>query len=178
MLAWYSDVFATNSSDLGRTSIAQHTIDTGDSRPIKQPCYRIPVHLREEMGKLTEEMLSNGVIEESKSPWSSPVVLVRKKDGSMQFCVDYRKLNAVTHKDVHPLPRVDDCLDALCGARVFSTLDCASGYWQVEVDERDREKTAFSNGCNLFQFRVMPFGLTNAPATFQRLMDLVLTGLH
>ncbi|MES9882105.1 MAG: reverse transcriptase domain-containing protein [Sedimenticola sp.] len=178
LLSRYSDVFAKDSTDLGRTNIAKHTITTGDAPPVKQAYRRVPGNLRDEVQKQTASMLSNGIIEESKSAWSSPVVLAKKKDGSLRFCVDYRRLNAVTHKDAHPLPRVDDCLDALSGATIFSTLDCASGYWQVEMDEVDREKTAFSSGNNLYHFRVMPFGLTNAPATFQRLMDLVLSGLH
>ena len=174
----FQDVFSETKSDLGRTDLTQHGIFTDGAPPVKQSPRRAPFSMRGELEKQVEEMLSHDIIERSKSPWSSPVVLVRKKDGSFRFCVDYRRLNAVTCKDAHPLPRVDDCLDALSGARVFSTLDCASGYWQVELKPEDREKTAFSTGENLYQFKVMPFGPTNAPATFQRLMDLVLAGLH
>ena len=104
--------------------------------------------------------------------------MVRKKDGSTRFCVDYRKLNDVTRKDAYPLPRIDATLDTLHGSQWFSTLDLLNGYWQVKVDEADRQKTAFCTTEGLFQLKVMPFGLCNAPATFQRLMDLVLAGLQ
>jgi hypothetical protein len=119
----------------------------------------------------------SGIIEESVSPWSSPVVLVRNKNGELRFCVDYRKLNNVTNKDCFPLPRIDDTLDTLDGAKWFSTLDLRRGYWQVDVHPDDREKTAFSTGQGLWQFTVLPYGLCNAPATFKRLMETVLRGL-
>ena len=118
-------------------------------------------------------MLDQGVIQ----PSSSPIVLVAKKDGSTRFCVDYRKLNMITKPDVFPLPRIDDSLDLLAGTRFFSTLDLASGYWQVGMEANSREKTAFTTQEGLFEFTVMPFGLCNAPAMFQRLMENVLTGL-
>ena len=122
-------------------------------------------------------MLKDGVIRESNSPWSSPIVMIKKKDGSWRFCVDFRKVNSMTQKDAYPLPRIDETLEALTGSQFFTTLDLASGYWQVEMEEADRKKTAFSTREGHFEFNVMPFGLTNAPATFQRLMECVLAGL-
>ena len=125
-----------------------------------------------------EKMMEAGVIEESNSPWASPVVLVKKKDGSTRFCVDYRRLNMATVKDAYPLPRVEDCLDTMAGASWFSSLDLASGYWQLDIAPEHRAKTAFSTHRGLFQFRRMPFGLCNAPGTFERVMEVVMRGLQ
>jgi len=177
LLLEYEDLFAKGPDDFGRTGSLKHKISTGDAQPIRQQVRRIPPVQREEARKLLREMLDKDVIQPSSSPWASPVVLVRKKDGSTRFCVDYRKVNAVTRKDAYPLPRVDDTLDMLVGAKWFSTLDLISGYWQVEMSPDDQEKTAFCTTHGLFEFKVMPFGLCNAPATFQRLMDMVLAGL-
>ena len=123
-------------------------------------------------------MLKQGVIQPSTSAWASPVVLVPKKDGNLRFCVDYRRVNAITKKDVYPLPRIDDILDTLGQARYFSTLDLASGYWQIEMDPATKDKSAFTTHAGLFEFERMPFGLCNAPATFQRLMQAVLAGME
>ena len=122
-------------------------------------------------------MLQQGLIERAKGPWASPVVLARKKNGKLRFCVDYRALNKVTKKDEYPLPRIEEMLDSLGGSTYFTSLDLASGYWQVEMKPEDREKTAFITQFGTFQFKVMPFGLCNAPATFQRLIDEVLQGI-
>lgn len=178
VLEGLADVFALNDDDMGRTDIVQHRIDTGNAIPIRQTPRRLPLAKQQEAELLIKKMERDGVIEKSSSPWSSPVVLVLKKDGSMRFCVDYRKLNDVTKKDSYPLPRIDDTLDTLSGANIFSTLDLKSGYWQVAIQEEDREKTAFTAGNGLYQFAVMPFGLCNAPATFERLMEHVLRGLN
>ena len=176
LLLRYADVFATSGDDLGRTGKLNHEINTGGAPPVRQRVRRIPPQRRQEVRELLDKMLEN-VIKPSSSPWASPVVLVRKKDGSLRFCIDYRKLNHVTTKDAYPLPRVDDTLNALAGSQWFTTLDLLSGYWQVEVAEKDKGKTAICTTEGLYEFNVMPFGLCNAPATFQRLMDLVLAGL-
>ena len=161
------DLFAIPGGPVGHTSLVKHTIDTGDSRPVKRPQRRFPETQQREVEEEVDKMLENGVIQESDGPWASQVVLVKKKDGSTRFCIDYRHLNAVTRKDAYPLPNITDCMDTLKGASWYSTIDCATGFWQVEGDERDREKTAFATRRGLYEFRVMPFGLTNAPATFE-----------
>ena len=178
LMSEYSDVIAQGPDDLGHTKVLQHHIDTKDATPIRQQARRVPLPRRKTIQNLLTDMLAKGIISPSKSPWASPVVLVSKKDGTTRFCVDYRKVNSVTHKDAYPLPRVDDTLDTLSGANWFSTIDLKSGYWQVEMAPEDREKTAFCTREGLFEFNVMPFGLCNAPATFQRLMDCVLAGLQ
>ena len=174
----FQDVFSLGDDDLGNTPLLKHGIEThGPS--LRQPYRRQnPAVRREEMAQV-QQMLSSNVIRPSNSPWASPVVMVRKKDGSLRFCFDFRQLNAATIKDAHPLPRIDDLLDALHGAKWFSTLDLKSGYWQVPIAEQDKEKTAFrTSSGQLFEFNQVPFGLCNAPATFSRLMDRVLAGLH
>lgn len=173
-----ADIFARSSTDLGSTNVTTHRIDTGDSMPIKQQPRRVPIHKQKIIREKVQEMLDKGIIEPSTGSWSSPIVLATKKDGSMRFCIDYRKLNEATRKDAYPLPRIEDNLDTLRGAQWFSTLDLISGYWQVEMDPLDKPKTAFSVGRGgLYQFLRMPFGLCNAPATFERLMEKVLAGL-
>ena len=124
-----------------------------------------------------ERMRSMGVIEPSTGEWASPVVMVPKPDGSVCFCIDYRKLNLMTVKDAYPIPRMDECIDSLGDARVFSTLDCHAGYWQIPVAEVDKHLTAFTCHSGAWQCVRLPFGLCNAPATFQRAMDMILAGV-
>ena len=176
LLTNFSHVFAKDPIPTGHTSIVKHPIHT-TGPPIRQPLRRIPQTLKNVVSTEVQRMLDHEVIRPSSSPWSSPVIMVKKKDGSWRFCIDYRKLNAVTCRDAYPLPRIDSTLDSLAGAAYFTTLDLASGYWQVAVEEQDKEKTAFSTPEGHFEFIVMPFGLTNAPATFQRLVGCVLAGL-
>ena len=172
------DVFAKNDNDLGRTSLVQHDIITNDAAPIRQPPRRIPIGQQEEFDKEIASMLEKGAIEPGQSPWASPVVLVRKKDGSLRFCIDYRKLNQVTQFDAYPLPRVDETLEAVGGSKFFTTLDLLSGYWQVGLTPEARLKSAFCVRSGLYLWNVMPFGLCNAPSTFERLMETVLQGLQ
>ena len=176
LVSSFQTVFAKVDAPLGRTSIVKHNIPTS-GLPIWQPLRRLPHALKPVVDNEVQKMLSQGVIRKSSSPWCSPVVMVKKKDGSWRLCVDYRKVNAATRQDAYPLPRIDSTLDSLAGSKYFTTLDLASGYWQVEVEETAKEKTAFSTPGGHFEFNVMPFGLTNAPATFQRLMECVLAGL-
>lgn len=178
LLLKHQEVFAKSKTDLGRTDVVRHKINTGAAASVKQNPRRLPLSKRELVRDEVSKMLEQGIIEPSQSAWSSPVVLVQKKDGSTRFCVDYRKLNSLTLKDSYPLPRIDESLDALRGSKWFSTLDLQSGYFQVEMDTEDAEKTAFTTFCGLYQFKVMSFGLCNAPATFERMMEVILSGLH
>ena len=178
MILRYLDVFTGPNGEYGRTHLVKHTIDTGDHKPVRQPARRLTWARQEEADRQLDDMLEKGVAEPSQSPWSSPIVLASKPDGSIRFCVDYRQLNDLTRKDSYPLPRIDETLDQLAGAEWFCTSDLASGYWQVAMGDQDKAKTAFITRRGLFQFTVMPFGLANAPATFQRLMELVMHGLQ
>ena len=168
-----ADVFSVD-GELGVTAMVEHVIPTGGSAPQAQPARRVPFHKLREIDNFVQDGLSRKIIRPSRSPWASPLVLVKKADGSTRFCVDFRKLNEVTVGDSFPIPRIDDSLRALHGAQIFTTLDLTKGYWQVPVKESDREKTAFSCHRGLYEFNTMPFGLKGAPATFQRLMTNVL----
>ena len=171
------DVFAKTEFDLGHFSEIEHSVNTGQSRPIKQRMRRTPACFTGEEEAHLKKILEAGVIQESTSEWASAPVLIRKRDGSVRWCIDYRALNDVSVKDVFPLPLVDDCLDTLAGSVWFSKLDANSAYWQVKIKDGDRKKTAFITKYGLFEHVKMGFGLCNAPATFARVMNLVLRGL-
>ncbi|XP_072769033.1 neuromast-expressed gpi-anchored lymphocyte antigen 6, partial [Nerophis lumbriciformis] len=157
----------------GRTQAIKHDIETKPGKVIRQRPYRIP-EARWAAIKEVKKMLELGVIEESHSPWSSPIVIVPKPDGSLRFCNDFRKLNEISLCDAYPMPRVDELIERLGPARFVSTLDLTKGYWQVPLTERAKPKTAFSTPEGLFQYTVLPFGIHGATATFQRMMDRVL----
>jgi dUTPase len=179
LLLEHKSGFACEKMDLGRTSIVKHRIDLSDEVPFKDRARRVPPALYDEVRKHLKEMLAANVIRESSSPWASNVVLVRKKDNTLRFCIDFRRLNNRTVRNAHPLPRIEETLDALKGAVWFSSLDLCCGYWQVEVEECDRPKTAFTVGpLGFYECNRMPFGLTNSPATFQALMEKVIADLN
>lgn len=174
----FQSVFAKDDFDLGLfNGEITHKIDTGEARPIKQRLRRTPMGFENEEKKHIEQMLEQGIIQPSISEWASAPVLVRKKDGKLRFCIDYRALNKVTTKDAFPIPNIQDCMDTLGGNAFFSTLDMASGYWQILVDEKDRSKTAFTTKYGLYEHVRLPFGLCNSPATFSRVIQQILRGL-
>ena len=171
------DLLITKLGDAPPCPLILHPIDTGDAQPIYQKYYRNPPDKTKFIEEQIKSELEAGFIEESLSPWASPVVVVKKKDGSFRMCIDYRELNNVTKKDRYPLPNISDLIDTIGKSTHFITLDFFAGYQQFKVRDKDREKTAFISAQGLFQYIRMTFGLCNAPATFQRGMDIALNGL-
>lgn len=163
-----------NPEDIGFCELTSHRIHTGDHFPIATRQWPLPHSTKETMKKQCGKMQAMDVVEKCYSGWNSPVLLVRKSDGTFRFCVDFRKINEISTKDRYPLPLIDTVLKSLKGATCFTTLDLRSGYWQIPVHEDDRDKTAFTIDGETYRFKRLPFGLHNAPATFQRLMNQVL----
>ena len=158
------------------TTQVRHRINTTDPQPIRQTSYRIPPAIKRDTIKELQEVKDDRIVEELTSEWVSQLVIVKKKDGSNRICVDYRRLNAKTKFDAYPMPKINDLLDYIGQSKYLTMLDLMKGYWQVQIDEKDKEKTAFTSLLELLQFATMPFGLSGGPATFQRLMDHVLRG--
>lgn len=170
----FSDVF----TDIpGTTHLVEHDIQLSTTEPLRIKGYPIPFHSQPVVKEEVEKMLELGVIEPSNAPFASPIVIIRKKDNSIRFCIDFRKLNRVTVFDAEPMPNMEEMFARLSKYRYFSKIDLSKGYWQVPLAEHAKPMTAFETSQGLFQFRKMPFGLVNAPATFCRLMRKVLKDL-
>ena len=176
LLSQYSDIF----NDMpGKTTLCTHKIELKpDTRPIRLSPYRVHPEKSEQIRKELDLMIKMGVIEESNSPWAPPVVLTPKPDGSIRFCVDYRRLNDVTLPDAYPLPRVEDLIDKVGQAKYLTKIDLSRGYWKVPMEDNSIPISAFVTPHGQFQWKYMPFGLRNAPGTFQRLVGIVFAGLE
>ena len=174
LLSKHEDMWT--SGRLGAIAATEHRIELTDgTKPIRSMPYRKGPATRTQAENEIRKMLDAGVIEPATSEWASPIVLVPKKDGSLRFCADYRRLNATTIPGAYPLPLIDDCLDSLGDPEIFTTLECNTGYWQAPLALEDRDKTTFTSYLGTFRYTRMPFGLRNAPATFQRALDIILS---
>ena len=173
----FSDIMSQHDTDTGETQLMKHRIETGDAAPVHQRPFRISFAERQAVKDLVGTFLDAGYIRESTSPWACPIVLVRKKDGTLRFCCDWRRLNKVTKRDAMPLPLINDMIDRLGKAKLFTKLDFTSGFYQIPLDAESIEKSAFVTPDGHYEWLVMGMGLTNAPATFQRLMHKMLGSL-
>ena len=179
LLLEYHDIFSLEPHEMGCTDITEHDIELIDHKPFKERFRRIAPPLVEEVRQHIQEMLDRGAIRPSQSPWCNAVVLVRKKDGSLHFCIDFRRLNAKTKKDSYPLPWMQETMESMVGARYFSCMDLKSSFWQVKMLEKACQYTAFTVGSmGVYEFLRMPYGLCKAPTTFQRLMQNCLGELN
>ena len=179
LIAVHAHLFALDDLDLCKMSVVKHHIELTDYTPFKETYYCIPSSQFEEVKKHLQEMLALGAIKRPNSPWASGVVLVRKKDSCLRFCIDLKNLDSCILKDTYSLPRIDEALDCLNGTKIFTSLNLKSGFWQVKLYEESKPLTAFTVGPVWFyECEQMPFGLTNAPATFQHLMETCLGDLH
>ena len=175
----YHNVFVLESNKLGCTSVIEHEICINNSEPFKEWFRCIPPHLLEEVCASLWDMLDAGAIRPSQSPWCNVVVLVRKNDGTLRFCVDFRHLNTQTKKDSYPLPCIQEALESMAGSAHFSSMDFKSGFWQIKMAPESQQYMAFTVGnLGFYEFTCMPFGLCNAPVTFQRLMQNMLGKLN
>ena len=179
MLMENHHIFSLDANEIGCTDTAKHVIELLDEEPFKERFHRIAPPLLEEVRQNIQDMLDGGAINPSQSPWCNAVVLVRKKDGTLHFCIDFQRLNARTKKDAYPLPRMQETMECMVGARLFSSMDLKSGFWQVKMSEESQQYMAFTVGSlGVYEFLRMPYGLCNVPATFQRLMQNCLSELN
>ena len=179
MLKEHHNIFSLDQNEIGCTDTAEHVIELLDTEPFKERFRRIATPLVEEVREHIQEMLDGGAIRPSQSPWCNAVVLVRKKDGGLRFCINFRRLNSRTKKDAYPLPRMQETMESMVGARFFSTMDLKSGFWQVKMAKDSQQYTTFTMGSmGVYEFLRMPYGLCNATATFQRLMKNCLGELN
>lgn len=177
-LTAYADVFAQHDLDFGYTSKVKHHIKVKDETPFKQKSRPIHPNDYEAVRKHLQALLDAGVICESESPYSSPIVVIRKKNGDIRLCIDYRKLNTLMIRDAYALPNLEEAFATLAGSKWFSVMDLKSGYYQIEMEECDKAKTAFVCPLEFYEFNRMPQGITNAPSTFQRLMEKCMGSLN
>ena len=179
MLMEHHNIFSLEQNEIGCTDTAEHVIELLDTEPFKERFRQIAPPLVEEVREHIQEMLDGGTIHPSQSPWCNAVVLVRKKDGGLRFCIDFHRLNSQTKKDAYPLPRMQETMESMVGTRFFSTMDLKSGFWQVKMAKDSQQYTAFMVGSmGVYEFLRMPYRLCNAPATFQRLMQNCLGELN
>ena len=172
MLMEHHNIFSLEQNEIGCIDTAEHVIELLDTESFKERFRWIAPLLVEEVREHIQEMLDKGAIRPSQSPWCNAVVLVRKKDGGLRFCIDFRRLNSRTKKDAYPLPRMQETMESMIGTRFFSTMGLKSGFWQVKMAKDSQQYTAFTVGSiGVYEFLRMPYGLCNAPATFQRLMQ-------
>ena len=174
----FEDVMSKSDLDVGETHLIEHRVQTGAHPPIRQPLRRHPTAYNDAVDEHIDELLRHGILEPCQGPWASNIVIVRRKNGKIRCCCDYRGINACTYNDSYPLPNIEATIDALNGVAWFCTIDLRAGYHNIPVAEEDRDKTAIITRRGLFRYRRMPFGLSSAPGTFQRLMDLVFSGLN
>ena len=174
LLESFNDIFSENEYDIGHCTVLKHNIDVGQEKPFKSKQYPFPHAIRDEIKTKINELLRQGIVQPSKSPWSNPIFFIRKKCGGLRLVVDFRKLNEITKTDNFPIPIIDDMLANMSGCKYFTSLDLTSGYYQVEMDSESKEKTAFIVDNKLLEFNRLPFGLKNAPGLFQRIMQQVL----